>query len=285
MFAVSEGWSPSRESLNLVERHASDLIERFPENASLYKWKDYLAGSKLRLAFDLDYAIRYLPKNCSVLEVGASPYFLTLPLLDLGFKVSTLDNGQATVIGAAMSADDTLIEQATEGKLNASLICDLDHHPIPCESNSFDAVIINEVIEHLRVNLIHSINELHRILKPGGVLLMSTPNHRSIVGLYYLLFKGKGAFAIEGGVYEQFSYLDLFGSMGHIREYTPTEMQQFFERLGFSVNGIIYRGRYSGRRLLYYFTKLRPEFKPFFSLVCAKPQSLSRIASSTTKSS
>jgi 2-polyprenyl-3-methyl-5-hydroxy-6-metoxy-1,4-benzoquinol methylase len=218
-----------------------------------------LRGHKSRVAFDVDYAIRYLPQKCCVLEIGAYPYFLTLPLLNLGFTVSPLDN--------------TLVaEGATEGMLNASpLRCDIDRDRIPADNNIFDAVIINEVIEHLRVNLIHSVSELHRVLRPGGVLLMSTPNFRSLAGLYNLVVKGE-AWACAGGVYQQFSYLKTYDVMGHIREYTPTEMQKFFERIGFHVNGIIYRGGYSRRHLSYYFTILRPEFKPFFSLVCSKSQ-------------
>jgi 2-polyprenyl-3-methyl-5-hydroxy-6-metoxy-1,4-benzoquinol methylase len=271
MFTVSEGLRPSGESLDLVERNALHLIKRFPKNSVLYKWEEFLGSHKTRLAFDLDYAVRYMSKNCWILEVGASPYFLTLPLLDLGFKVSALDNGQAVVVGAAVGSNNRVIEQAAEGKLNASpLQCDLDCDSIPADNDSFDAVIINEVVEHLRVNLIHSISELYRVLKPGGVLLMSTPNFRSVAGIYNLIFKGRGICASAGGVYEQFAYLEIYDSMGHIREYTPNEMQEFMERIGFSVNGIIYRGRYSRRRPSYYFTKLWPEFKPFFSLVCFK---------------
>ncbi|MGH7043031.1 MAG: class I SAM-dependent methyltransferase [Acetobacteraceae bacterium] len=263
MFTVSECRFPSKKSLSLVERFAPSLVERYSGNPVVWKLEEYILGHKFRLAFDTDYAIRYLPADCSVLEVGAFPYFLTFPLLTQGFKVCALDQ-EARARPAA--------EDVAEGRLNpSSLRCDLDRDPIPAEDNSFDAIIINEVIEHLRINLIHSINELRRVLKPGGVLLMSTPNFRSVGGICNFIFKGE-AWSCVGGVYEQFSLLETHGTMGHIREYTPTELKTFLERIGFKVDGIIHRGRYRRRQISHYISILRPQLKPFFSLVCSKPQ-------------
>jgi 2-polyprenyl-3-methyl-5-hydroxy-6-metoxy-1,4-benzoquinol methylase len=54
---------------------------------------------------------------------------------------------------------------------------------------SFDAVIAAEVIEHLE-NPREVAREWYRILKPGGTLLLSTPNNESIRSLVALLFRG-----------------------------------------------------------------------------------------------
>ena len=48
-----------------------------------------------------------------------------------------------------------------------------DVHEIKCRSNIFDTIIATEVLEHL-YNPQKAINELHRILKPGGVCIAST---------------------------------------------------------------------------------------------------------------
>lgn len=254
MFTVAEGWLPSQGNLELVEKHGSALIKRFPDEYAGFV--GYLGFHKARLAFDVDYAQRYLPARCHILEIGASPYFATLPLRDVGFRLTALD--KAAVVEATLEGTDICM-----------LRCDLDRDQIPTADNSFDAIVFNEVIEHLRYNLIHSVGELYRVLKPGGKLLMSTPNLRSLAGLYNLIFKGEAWACMGDGIYAQFAYLEG-GGMGHIREYTPTEMINFFERIGFEIEGVIYRGGYSGA-LWHYFTKVRPEFKPFFSLVCSKP--------------
>lgn len=43
------------------------------------------------------------------------------------------------------------------------------------ESNSFDSVIAFQVIEHIKNDSLF-LQEIHRVLKPGGVMVISTPN-------------------------------------------------------------------------------------------------------------
>jgi 2-polyprenyl-3-methyl-5-hydroxy-6-metoxy-1,4-benzoquinol methylase len=56
-------------------------------------------------------------------------------------------------------------------------------------ATSFDTVIAAEVIEHLE-NPREVAREWYRILKPGGTLLLSTPNNESIRSLVALLVRG-----------------------------------------------------------------------------------------------
>jgi len=56
-------------------------------------------------------------------------------------------------------------------------------------SASFDTVIAAEVIEHLE-NPREVARDLYRILKPGGSLVLSTPNNESIRSITTLLFRG-----------------------------------------------------------------------------------------------
>ena len=45
---------------------------------------------------------------------------------------------------------------------------------IPMDSDSVDVVILTEVLEHLR-NPVRAMEELYRVLKPGGRLVLTTP--------------------------------------------------------------------------------------------------------------
>jgi SAM-dependent methyltransferase len=49
-----------------------------------------------------------------------------------------------------------------------------DGHTLPFPDNHFDSIFSSEVFEHV-FNLPEIINELHRVLKPGGKILISCP--------------------------------------------------------------------------------------------------------------
>lgn len=51
----------------------------------------------------------------------------------------------------------------------------IEHERIPLADASADALVCNQVIEHLK-NVFHAMEEMARVLRPGGILLLSTPN-------------------------------------------------------------------------------------------------------------
>lgn len=51
----------------------------------------------------------------------------------------------------------------------------IPENTIPVKDSTYDVVIASEIFEHL-YNPLHFIRETSRILKPGGILILSTPN-------------------------------------------------------------------------------------------------------------
>lgn len=47
--------------------------------------------------------------------------------------------------------------------------------PLPYEDNSFDSIVSFQVIEHIKDD-VQYLKEIHRVLRPGGKALISTPN-------------------------------------------------------------------------------------------------------------
>lgn len=58
------------------------------------------------------------------------------------------------------------------------VVHDLDSFPWPFEDNSFDLIYGHNVLEHLE-DIVAAMEEIHRLLKPGGRLLVAVPYFRS----------------------------------------------------------------------------------------------------------
>jgi SAM-dependent methyltransferase len=56
---------------------------------------------------------------------------------------------------------------------------DLNQTPYPIDDNQFDLVVCLHVLEHVQ-NLVGAVTELHRVLKPGGLLFVEVPYFTSV---------------------------------------------------------------------------------------------------------
>lgn len=66
----------------------------------------------------------------------------------------------------------------SEGSDRPDLLCDFDTERVPLEDDSVDYVELIHVIEHLR-NPLHVMEEVHRILKPNGMVHIACPHGSS----------------------------------------------------------------------------------------------------------
>ena len=58
-------------------------------------------------------------------------------------------------------------------------VWDLNVLPWPWADNAFDRVVAISVLEHLRLNLVESLDECWRILRPGGHIYLKLPHWQS----------------------------------------------------------------------------------------------------------
>lgn len=108
--------------------------------------------------------------------------------------------------------------------------CEQDRFPYP--DNSFDTVICCEILEHLAKDPMHMMSEIHRILKPNGILVLTTPNVVSIRALHAMLT------GIHPNLFSKYVMPTLLPEAKHIREYTPKELLRLFADSGFTVQFI-----------------------------------------------
>jgi 2-polyprenyl-3-methyl-5-hydroxy-6-metoxy-1,4-benzoquinol methylase len=149
----------------------------------------------------------YVPIGSTVLDLGAGAGAFSKRLFDSGYQVNALD----------IDAAKWIPKEIPFYKL------DVDLGIAASLSHQFDAVCCMEVIEHVE-NPWNLLREIDEILKPGGRLLLSTPNITSF--LSRLIF-------LQTGEFHQFSKADL--AYGHISPITTFEMLTIAERVGFTI--------------------------------------------------
>ena len=234
--SFAEPFRPSAEALCKIDDITGVAAPDEPAMASWYR--NYSRHHRVRLAFDIDHAIAHLPAGGRILEYGSVPPLFTGALARSGFTVCGLD-----------LAPDRFATAFQRLQLEVAR-CNVETDPVPHSENSFDGVVFNEVFEHLRINPIFTLREALRVLKPGGVFLLSTPNLWSFRGIRNFLFRQQaGVQSVD--MFAEYEKLATLGHMGHVREYTPREVVEFLRKTGFQIDGIIFRGDYhsSGGKL------------------------------------
>lgn len=107
-----------------------------------------------------------------------------------------------------------------------------DRFPYPDER--FTTVLCCELIEHLERDPMHMLEEIHRVLKPGGFLVLTTPNVTSLRATAAML---RGSHPAHYNVYPDPRAERSAGDRHH-REYTPGEVQRLLQDAGFVVERV-----------------------------------------------
>lgn len=153
--------------------------------------------------YEIQYGYKNLKKSLSKF-FGNLVYLFPTERAELDFRVlglNALENGKVLDIGCGnghlikrlakmgwdvegMDFDPVAVEYCNQQGLNARAG---DFFELNYPSNTYDAVTMSHVIEHVPDPL-KTLKEIHRILKPGGKIVMATPNSES--WMYTDLFKG-----------------------------------------------------------------------------------------------
>ena len=101
----------------------------------------------------------------------------------------------------------------------------VEEHNFPFGDGSFDVVLFCEIIEHLLMDPVAVLRKIRRVLKPGGVLVVTTPNVARLDNV---------AAMIDGrNIYDPYSGFGPYGR--HNREYTRHELYRLLQFAGFEI--------------------------------------------------
>lgn len=182
---------------------------------------DFIRSPRAYLPLGAQLGLLALPRRCEfvikhagpapkrVLDVGCATGYIAKILMGHGHQVLGIE------LNARMAAD-----------ARARNVEVLEHNveePFPLEDESIDVVHSCEIIEHL-FDTEGYLNELHRVLVPDGVLILSTPNLNSLAN----------RFRVPLGL-----PLPMWGAFpddrhgGHVRVFNKRKIVELLRRTGF----------------------------------------------------
>ncbi len=130
-----------------------------------------------------------------VAAIRALPGYPSLRVLDLscgrGEILSELARDGCDVRGTHFRSDDYKLRDTPQRLLDGLVIdqgVDL-LQPLPYDAGAFDVVVLSEVAEHL-FTYIPVVHESGRILRPGGHLILSSPNVARLHSRLHFFFTG-----------------------------------------------------------------------------------------------
>jgi len=179
-----------------------------------------------RQRYALDTFARHAGQPGRFLEIGCAGGFLLQAMQRRGWKSCGLELSSQCVAFARKMKLKVIQKDLLEAKL---------------KTGSFDAVLMGDVFEHI-IDPVAFLKETHRIMEPGGVLLVKTPSFVNsgafrILNLFSRLLRGLG-------VERKFKLLGLLKVPGHQQvparpyhayEYDAPCLRRMLERAGFQV--------------------------------------------------
>lgn len=178
---------------------------------------------------------RFVPAESAILDVGCGTGINTVKLKKKTGKITGFD-----------------LKDYTKDRYRKDFQLVLgDANGLPFEKNIFDIISSWDVIEHVDDDK-RFLREIHRVLKSGGRVLLSTPNRTRLSNRILNLLGKKNTYPYCLGTEE--AGKDGVGEILHIREYTIKELSKLAKDQGFRVIKVegVYLGFYGSISLGFY---------------------------------
>lgn len=177
-----------------------NYISQFPEHYFTYQ-----VGANLAKIIK-----RYTRENENLLDYGSGPGFLIKHLLELKIEVSALEFSTG-------SLEKIRSTYGGHKRFNGAYsIEELD------KTNSrFNIITLIEVIEHLDDHYLElTFNNILRLMKPGGYLIITTPNDEDLSKSYICCPETN----------------ELFHRWQHVRSWNVESLGAFLKKMGFDIH-------------------------------------------------
>lgn len=198
--------------MKLTNREAFDwIVENFP-------FKNYIPHARMSSYFDMpNTVLKYCNINTKILDFGAGPCDKTAMLSLKGFDVTAFDDFGDDWYNKDGNKEK-ILNFAEKSGIKYILPDENGNHNF--KENSFDVLILNNIIEHLHNSPRVFLNDLLKYLKPNGFLIIDVPNAANLRKRIDLLFGRTNYPSISSYYWSPDPW------RGHNREYVKNDLVQ-----------------------------------------------------------
>lgn len=168
--------------------------------------------------------LKLLPSTGKLLEIGA-------------WDGTTIKYYKKKFTGDVYGIDISLDVLKKQKKLFKGIkACDLNKEKIPYPKNFFDVIVCSEVIEHI-YNTDFLLQDIKRVLKPDGSLIISTPNLASFLNRLLILIGWQPLGTEVSSISSHYGnpMKQRLNPAGHIRNFTYRAFCELVKAHGFSI--------------------------------------------------
>lgn len=211
----------------------------------------YSSIHQKRFADILGVIEKYRPdKKIKILEVGTWPGYLAVCFYRSGFDTAGID------------IDPTRLEKIRRLGIEISPLDLNKAEGLPFEKDRFDFACVSEIVEHIsRDSGSRLLSEVRRVLKPGGFLVLTTPNRYSFGNVYRFRFPKAGHCGADRRGH------------GHLQEFSQEEIVGIISSNGFKIidkkrhNFYLNVGKIDSNRYFYPLSKLLENGNKLFNII------------------
>jgi ubiquinone/menaquinone biosynthesis C-methylase UbiE len=235
-----------------IERHHAEAqrFSRRYDEMSRSRFANAFTYGRAKVDRLLDECFKTLQPGARILDVGCGTGEYVHRANELGFSASAIEPAEA-------------MRKAAIDRNPGSTILDGTATELAFADGTFDLVICIEVLRYLhRDDNRRALREMHRVLKPGGIMFLTMVNRYALDG-FYLHYHARRL--LRGG--------RVSGDAPHCEFTTPAEIDEEVRAAGFST--ATHRGVLFGpMRMLYKLStriasRISPALEPLDDAICA----------------